>query len=151
MSNDECIHGMTTAWCATCSGRNGVAEVPIGKPLHGSRSKQNLLDDLCDDLQVARYSVRPGSTLPQRIFHAAATRAKVQHGSTLTVSAAIAAKAGLDWGPECATRTGRKDVPTVTREGLEVVVRALGILAKAPVAKRARAVATKAPRVRAAR
>ena len=49
------------------------------------------------------------------------------------VGNAIAAKAGLHWGPECANPGSLAGGnPTVTREGLHVMVQALGILAVPP-------------------
>ena len=131
MSDDECIHGMNPAWCANCADRGRAAASPAVKAGGDrNRSKQDLADNLCDVLGVARHHFGPGSTLPQRIFKAAATRAKVRHGTMPKVGAAIAAKAGLVWGPECANPgTSIGGSPTVTREGLDVMVKALGILA----------------------
>ena len=129
---------MTSAWCSRCSGRDGLTLPSAGTALlHGSRSKQNLINDLCDDLDVARYALVPGGGLPPRIFRAAAKRAKVRNGDISKVGAAIAAKAGLAWGPECHTGASRATTAqTVTREGIEVVVRALAILAKAELPAR---------------
>jgi hypothetical protein len=131
MSDDECMHGMNAAWCANCADRSRAAAPPTGGSTSDRvRSKQNLVNDLCDVLGVARHNFGPGSTLPQGIFRAAATRAKVRHGTMPKVGAAIAAKAGLVWGPECTnsgTRSGEN--LTVTRAGLDVMVKALGILA----------------------
>jgi hypothetical protein len=135
MSDDECIHGLNPAWCANCAERHRVASPPTGKPGGDrDRSKQDLVNDLCDILGVARHHFGPGSTLPPRIFRAAATRAKVRHGTMPKVGSAIAAKAGLHWGPECASPakvTGGN--PTVTRLGLDVMIKALGVLALPPV------------------
>ena len=130
MSDDECIHGMTPAWCATCQGRksiSGRAAVEF-RPYDG-RSTQNLLNDLCDLLDVARYVAVPGSS-PSRVFDAAAVRAHVDAGSMPEVGAAIATKAGLSWGPECDNRGIRHGGTVVSREGVGMVVEALGILAK---------------------
>ncbi len=133
MSDDECIHGMNPVWCANCAERRRAAAPPSGKPSDGrTRSKQDLVNDLCDVLGVARHNFGPGSTLPPRIFRAAATRAKVRHGTMPKVGKAIAAKAGLLWGPDCASSGTVTGDPTVTRAGLDVMVKALGILAHPP-------------------
>jgi hypothetical protein len=130
MSDDQCIHGMTPAWCATCRGRKSISGPPAAefRPYDG-RSTQNLLNDLCDLLDVARYVAVPGSS-PSRVFDAAAVRAHVEAGSMPEVGAAIATKAGLSWGPECDNRGIRHGGTVVSREGVGMVVEALGILAK---------------------
>lgn len=132
MSNDDCIHGMNPMWCANCADRLRAAAPPPAKAAGDTnRSKQNLVNDLCDVLGVARHHSAPGSALPPRIFRAAATRAKVRHGTMPKVAAAIARKAGLVWGPECASpQTPTGGEPAVTREGLYVMVKAMGILAE---------------------
>ncbi len=136
MSDDECIHGMNPMWCANCAERRRAAAPPVDKPSGGNRSKQNLVDDLCDVLGVARHNLGPGSTLPPRIFRAAATRAKVRHGTMSKVGSAIAAKAGLQWDAACANPGSLAGGnPTVTREGLDVMVKALSILAVQPANK----------------
>ena len=132
MSDDECIHGMNPIWCANCAERRRAVAPPEDEPTAGrNRSKQDLVNDLCDILGVARHHFGPGSTLPPRIFSAAATRAKVRRGTMPAVGTAIATKAGLHWGPECANPGSLAGgSPTVTREGLDVLVKALGILAE---------------------
>lgn len=127
-SEDECIHGMTKVWCEACRPRPDVEALPSGRAGDAGRSRQRLLDDLCDLLGVARYVAGPGSS-PQRVFAAAAERAEVEPGSMTDVSAAIATKAGLVWGPECDNRERRRHATAVTRDGVDVVVKALGILA----------------------
>ena len=128
-SDEECIHGMTRAWCEACRPRPDVDALSSGEASpHGGRSRQRLLDDLCDLLGVARYVAGPGSS-PQRVFAAAAERADVAPGPMTEVGAAIATKAGLTWGPECDNRHRRHSATAVTRDGVGVVVQALGILA----------------------
>ena len=130
MSDDECIHGMTPAWCATCQGRKSISgQAAVEFRPYDGRSTQNLLNDLCDLLDVARYVAVPGSS-PSRVFDAAAVRAHVDAGSMPEVGAAIATKAGLSWGPECDNRGIRNGGTVVSREGVGMVVEALGILAK---------------------
>lgn len=132
MTDDECIHGMTRAWCSAC--RTSTTTTPPSKAAsdpYGGRSRQLLYDDLCALLDVPRYVPGPGST-PSRVFSAAAAQAKVEiTGSMPEIGEAIAAKAGLTWGPGC-DNGGMSQHPTaVTRDGVGVVVQALTILAKA--------------------
>ncbi len=129
MSQDECLHGLDRGGCSSCGDRvpTDSRATPSGRP--NNRSKQRLLDDLCDLLEVARFAAVPGSS-PARVFQSAAARAKVKSGSMPTVSAAIAAKAGLSWGPECDNRRPRQEATMVTREGVAVLTEALVILAK---------------------
>ena len=108
---------------------NRRASTVIASGPSSTRSKQRLLDDLCDLLGVARYAATPGSS-PSRVFDAAAARAKVKPGSMPTVGAAIATKAGLAWGPQCDNRRHHHEATMVSREGIAVLTEALGILAK---------------------
>ena len=128
MSDEECIHGMTRAWCSACRAPIAVA-APAGADPYGGRSRQLLFDDLCELLDVPRYVPGPGST-PSRVFAAAAVRAGVESSSMPDVGAAIATKAGLVWGPDCDNRRTRPSGTVVSREGVGMVVKALRILAK---------------------
>lgn len=128
MSHDECLHGLDREGCASC-GSEPKASAVIASAPSSNRSKQRLLDDLCDLLGVARYAVTPGSS-PSRVFDAAAARAKVKPGSMPTVGAAIATKAGLTWGPQCDNRRHHHEATMVTGEGVAVLTEALSILAK---------------------
>ncbi|GAA3634838.1 hypothetical protein GCM10022236_41790 [Microlunatus ginsengisoli] len=128
MSEDECIHGMTRAWCSVCRSPDtgppqGAAPVP-----YGGRSRQLLMNELCDLLDVPRYQPVPGSN-PSRVFSAAAVRADVASGSMSGVGEAIATKAGLVWGPECVNRRRHQPGTVVSREGVGMIVQALNILA----------------------
>lgn len=126
MSLDECVHGLERVGCSACGG-GGVATVPASPARN--RSKQRLYDDLCNVLGVAPYAVTPGSS-PVRVFAAAAARADVQPGSMPAIGAAIAAKAGLTWGPDYDNRRHQREATAVTTEGVAVITQALGILAK---------------------
>jgi hypothetical protein len=129
MSQDECLHGLAREGCSSCGGRAPTdPQLSRARP-PSNRSKQRLLDDLCDLLEVARFAAVPGSS-PSRVFDSAAVRAKVKPGSMPTVGAAIAAKAGLAWGPECDNRRHQHEATMVTREGVVVLTEALVILAK---------------------
>ena len=123
---DECIHGMTQAWCDVC---RAPQLVNTTADRHGGRSAQLLFDDLCALLDIPRYFAGPG-TAPSRVFSAAATRADVAEGSMPEVGEAIATKAGLVWGPGCDNRHSREHGTVVSREGVGVVVQALKILAE---------------------
>lgn len=130
VSDEECIHGMTRAWCSACRVPN-PATTPPGTDPYGGRSTQKLFDDLCALLDVPRYVAGPGSS-PTRVFSAAAARAEVGTGSMPEVGEAIATKAGLTWGPECDNRRSRQQGTVVSREGVGTVVQALRILADNP-------------------
>jgi hypothetical protein len=127
VSDEECIHGMTQAWCDACRVPATVTSQAPGTDPYGGRSKQFLFDDLCRLLDVPRYVPGPGST-PSRVFTAAAARAGVDTGSMPEVGQAIAVKAGLVWGPECDNRESRRQGTVVTRDGVGLLIRALKIL-----------------------
>ncbi|MDN5763105.1 MAG: hypothetical protein L0H41_12415 [Microlunatus sp.] len=135
MSDDECIHGMTRAWCDACRVPTTVTTPAPGTDPYGGRSRQLLFDDLCQLLDVPRYVPGPGST-PSRVFSAAAARAEVDTGSMPEVGEAIAVKAGLVWGPDCDNRQSREHGTVVSRDGVGVVVQALKILAESNPAAR---------------
>lgn len=121
---DECIHGMTQAWCHVC---RTPQLVDIADDPHGGRSAQLLFDDLCALLDIPRYFPGPGSS-PTRVFAAAAERAGVATGSMPEVGEAIATKAGLVWGPGCDNRQSRAHGTVVSREGVGVLVQAFKTL-----------------------
>jgi hypothetical protein len=129
VSDAECIHGMTAAWCAACRTTTTMTASPAKLHSVNRRSDQRLFDDLCEILGVARYVPGPGSS-PSRVFEAAAVSARVKAGSMPEVGSAIATKAGLSWGTECDNRRKHSGATVVTREGLEVVLKALEILSK---------------------
>jgi hypothetical protein len=133
MTDDECVHGMTAAWCGICNGAEASSPVSRSRSgesgFHGGQSKQDLLDQLCQLLAVPRESVGRGSSLPSHVFDLAARRAGVRPGSMPEVGERIARKAGLTWGPDCDSRgTPSAGGSTVTREGLSVMNKALGML-----------------------
>lgn len=126
--DDECQHGMNPAWCGICQGHDDRASTDTARSPEG-RPKQELLDHLCDMLGLPREPVGVGSSLPSHVFDAAATAAGVPRGSMPEIGEAIAEKAGLGWGPECDSRsTISGGGSTVTRAGLEVMLRALARL-----------------------
>lgn len=124
------MHGMNPAWCATCGGHDDGPRALRGEYGYaGGASKQELLDQICDRIGIPRHQVGVGSSLPSEVFDAAATFAGVQRGSMPEISEAIAAKAGQAWGPSCDSRGSLSGGgSTVTREGLEVLLRSLAAL-----------------------
>lgn len=132
MADEECIHGMTRAWCATCTRTELAATSRTGEyGFHGGRSKQDLLDDVCDLLNIKRQPIGVGSSLPSDVFEAAARQAGVRVGSMPETGEAIANKAGIIWGPDCDSRgTISGGGSTVTREGLEVMFKSLRRLSR---------------------
>lgn len=126
MSTSTCQHGMTAAGCSYCT-RSAPTGVTTSSASNG-RARQRLLDELCDRLGVARHAETPGSS-PARVFVAAAGAAKVPTGSMPKIGAAIAAKAGLEWGPGCDNRGHHVEATRVTAEGIATVRDALAILA----------------------
>lgn len=92
-------------------------------------SKQDLLNDLCEALGLPREPIGVGSSPPSRVFEAAARAAGVRVGSMPEIGEAIAARAGLDWGPDCDSRGSVSGGgSTVTREGLAAMVKAVRLL-----------------------
>jgi hypothetical protein len=130
MSDEECIHGMTRAWCGSCQGVDGGSRNRSGEyGFHGGEQKQDLLDDLCDIVGLRREPVGRGSSLPSHVFEAAARAAGVRSGSMPEIGESIASKAGLVWGPECDSRGSLSGGgSTVTKEGLAVMVKGLRLL-----------------------
>lgn len=129
--DDECIHGMPRDWCSTCQGLEGVGGGSRSGEygFHGGELKQDLLNELCDVLGLPREPIGVGSSLPSHVFDAAARAAGVPVGSMPDIGEAIAARAGLTWGPECDSRGSiSRGGSTVTKEGLSVMVKALRLL-----------------------
>lgn len=121
---------MSSAWCGVCSGADKGASSRRGEyGFYGGESKQDLLDKVCRLLGIPTEPVGVGSSLPSRVFDEAAKRAGVQGGSMPEIGERIAQKAGLTWGPDCDSRGSISGGgSTVTREGLSVLVDALGKL-----------------------
>src|SRR5690606_1819008 len=127
---DECVHGMNPAWCATCRGVDEVARDRRGEDGFSGGSKQELLNQVCDAIGVKHVQIGVGSSLPSEVFDAAAAFAGVRRRSMPEIGEAIARKAGVSWGPDCDSRgSASGGGSTVTREGLGVLIRALSRLA----------------------
>lgn len=127
----ECIHGMEPDWCGICQGhedQGGSGEGPYG--LHGGRTKQDALDEICSVLGVPTQPIGTGSSLPSDVFREAARRTgATDSGSMPDISEEIATLAGFTWGTNCDSRgTASKGGSTVTLAGLDVLLQALRTL-----------------------
>lgn len=130
--DDECLHGMTPAWCGVCKGMDtrSVYAPTIERTLTDGPSKQDSLDKVCRILGAPRTRIGEGSSLPAAVFRAAARFADVPSGSMPVVAEAIVTKAGLVWGEDCDSRdTNSAGGSTVTRAGLALMASALEVLA----------------------
>ena len=127
MTMSQCQHGMDRSGCSYCSQSAPSRSAGTGERSVARRSRQRLLDELCDLLGVARHVETPGSN-PSRVFAAAAESASVPARSMPKIGAAIAAKAGLEWGLGCDNRSQHVEATMVTAEGIETVNHALAIL-----------------------
>lgn len=95
----------------------------------GGEVKQEQLDRLCRQLGIPSVRVGVGSSLPSHVFEAAARQCGVQVGSMPEIGEALAMKAGLSWTADCDSRgTVSGGGSTVTREGLDVINRAVAKL-----------------------
>jgi len=132
VSHDECIHGMPRAWCSLCEKAEGPSAGPAKSSSQGERkSKQALLNELCDLLGLPRQRIGVGSSLPSEAFEAAAELARVPAGSMPEIGERVAARAGLSWRTSYDSRsTPSGGGSTVTREGLEVVVASIRRLSR---------------------
>lgn len=130
MGEDECVHGMNAAWCGLCTSPAPAPTARAGEyGFHGGESKQDLLDEMCRLLGLPVESVGVGSSLPSHVFDEAARQSGVIPGSMPEIGEALAAKAGLRWSPDCDSRGSPSGGgSTVTRDGMRVIVDALGRL-----------------------
>ncbi|GMA87489.1 hypothetical protein GCM10025868_27390 [Angustibacter aerolatus] len=129
--DEDCRHGMNPAWCSTCQGHDDahVARPAGSQAPSGGDSKQDQLDALCRQLRIPPASVGVGSSLPSAVFDSAARACGVRLGSMPEIGQAIATKAGLTWTASCDSReTVSGGGSTVTRDGLEVMNRAVAII-----------------------
>jgi hypothetical protein len=118
---------MNPAWCSSCLGNDDRAYPGVnGSISRGGDSHQAQWDRLCRQLGVPSTPIGEGTTLPSDVFEAAALQCGVKAGSMPAIGKALAKQAGLPWGAACHSRgTVRSGGPTVTREGLDVVNRAV--------------------------
>lgn len=121
---------MDASWCAICTKADDASGSRVGDyGFHGGRSKQDLLDSICDQLGVAREPIGVGSSLPSQVFLTMAAKVGVRRGSMPEIGQAVAERAGITWGPSCDSRgSSSGGGSTVTIEGLHVLERALARL-----------------------
>jgi hypothetical protein len=120
---EDCIHGMNPDWCAVCQKtEHSDVSGPGSYNYFGGQSKQDLLDQLTDQLGLPRESVGVGSSLPSSVFDVAATRFGISNGSMPEIAEALADKAGRSWNSGCDSRGSLSGGgSTVTAQGLEVL------------------------------
>ena len=127
---EECRHGTNPDWCAICNGADSSRSTHSqGYGFHGGETKQDVLNDICDELAIHREVVGVGSSLPSAVFESAAVRCGVRVRSMPEIGEAIAKKAGLSWGPDCDSRGSLSGGgSTVTADGLRRMLEALRVL-----------------------
>lgn len=95
----------------------------------GGETKQDVLNDVCDLLNIPRQDVARGSSLPSEVFQIAARRAGVPGGTMPEVCEAVIKKAGMIYSPGYDSRaTLSGGGSTVTLEGIQALRTALGKL-----------------------
>lgn len=65
----ECIHAMDPAWCGHCRPKDSMAATSRSTP-SSAPTKQDVLDEICEQLGVRRYPVGVGSSSPSEVFDA---------------------------------------------------------------------------------
>jgi hypothetical protein len=127
---EDCIHGMNPDWCAVCQKTDhGGIGAPRNYGYYGGQSKQDLLNNVTDQLGLPRETVGVGSSLPSTVFDAAAKRFGIAYGSMPEVGEALAIKAGRPWDADCDSRGSLSGGgSTVTAQGLEVMNKAIATL-----------------------
>ena len=64
--DDECIHGTNSEWCAICNGADRPSSSTQGYGFHGGETKQDILNDICDDCGIPRHALVLGAVFRQR-------------------------------------------------------------------------------------
>ena len=123
----DCKHGIDESWCGTCSGADDSPRSGSGSyGFHGGETKQDIVNDICDVLNIPRQVVSVGSSIPSSIFATAARRVGVPLGSMPEIGEAIVRRAGQSWSSTYDSRgTVSGGGSTVTLEGLQAVRQAL--------------------------
>ncbi len=92
----------------------------------GGETKQDVLNDICDILEMRRMTVSLGSSLPSTVFAEAARQAGVASGSMPEVCERIVHRAGHRWSPAYDSRGSMSGGgSTVTLEGIQAMREAL--------------------------
>lgn len=126
---EDCIHGTNPECCATCRQLEGVGSSGGSGQPWGGETKQDVLNEICDQLGIRRRDVGVGSSLPSDDFDEISHRLALGGGSMPEIGEAAAAKAGLIWSADCDSRgTVSGGGSTVTFEGLRVIRSALAQL-----------------------
>jgi hypothetical protein len=134
----RCVHGASPLWCPRCSDSEVLAATASGPKsslgeygFHGGETKQEVIDDICQLLQIPQVILRKGggSSLPSEVFKAAAVRVGVRYSSMPAACEAIVRRAGMHWEPGYDSRGSRSGGgSTVTLEGIRAMRAALGRL-----------------------
>jgi hypothetical protein len=127
---EDCVHGMNPDWCAACQkAAQGAVGATGNYGYFGGQSKQDLLNQVTDQLGLPREAIGVGSSLPSGVFDSAATRFAVPSGSMPEIGEALAAKAGRSWDSDCDSRGSLSGGgSTVTAQGMEVMNRSIATL-----------------------
>lgn len=127
---EDCVHGMNPEWCAVCQKTDhGDAHASGNYGYFRGQSKQDLLNQLTDQLGLQRETVGLGSSLPSSVFDAAAKRFGISYGSMPEIGEALAVQAGRPWNSDCDSRGSISGGgSTVTAQGLEVMNRSIATL-----------------------
>jgi hypothetical protein len=86
-------------------------------------SKQDLLNQLHDLVDLPRRDLLPNGEEPSEAFASLAAEFDLPHAQALIVSRSLVETAGLEWTPECRANNGRLSVP-----GLALVIAAVSSL-----------------------
>ncbi|MCO7237925.1 hypothetical protein [Aeromicrobium sp. CnD17-E] len=92
-------------------------------------TKQDVLWEICEALDLPKMSVGVGSSLPSEVFDAAARQFGLPSGSMPEVGESVARKAGLSWPADVDSRGSVSGGGfTGTLEGLKIMRDALRLL-----------------------
>lgn len=138
----NCIHGRNSAFCTMgCSPvklpERGAkrASAPRDRGgehgFHGGETKQDVTNEICDLLGIARQTVSRGSSLPSDVFRLASERLGLPYENMPDACERIVLRAGREWSPDYDSRgTVSGGGSTVTLDGIQAVRAALrGLLA----------------------
>lgn len=135
--DDDCIHGMNSDWCATCTtvtpdaAHQRTQFIERRSPRDRAETKQSVLNDITDLLNIPRFTMPRGggSSVPKEIFVTAADRFGVGGTSMPTRLVAILQAAGQEHLSEYdSTETPSGGGSTVSLAGLQALRRALEAL-----------------------
>jgi len=115
---------MNPEWCAVCRKTDhGDVHASGNYGYFGGQSKQDLLNQLTDQLGLPRETVGVGSSLPS------AQRFGISYGSMPEIGEALAVEAGRSWEADCDSRGSLSGGgSTVTAKGLDEMNRSIATL-----------------------